>query len=181
LGPLHQHRPRFLSAWDLTPTPTIYHLSRNIVATTPTSTSISEQHDEGACILNSCVFISSSSNWVHIQKLCNISLISFFPSFLSMRTYIEGFFIDYLFEQTTRIVSTYLQDNLKLSISNCISLLDKMNKLYMNMYNTVVNLRALQIFDILILLHRYAICICMLSKCQKKNLSFILDKCNNKK
>ncbi len=56
LGPLHQHRPRFLSAWDLTPTPTIYHSSRNLAAATPTPTSGSKQHVEGACILNSCVF-----------------------------------------------------------------------------------------------------------------------------
>lgn len=56
LGPLHQHRPRFLSAWDLTPTPTIYHSSRNIAASTPTPTSGLKQQDEGACILNSCVF-----------------------------------------------------------------------------------------------------------------------------
>ncbi len=57
LGPLHQHRPRFLSAWDLTPTPTIYHSSRNIAANTPpTPISGSKQQDEGACILNSCAF-----------------------------------------------------------------------------------------------------------------------------
>lgn len=60
LGPLHQHRPRFLSAWDLTPTPTIYHSSRNLAATTPTPTSLPKQHEEGACILNSCVFDSSN-------------------------------------------------------------------------------------------------------------------------
>lgn len=54
LGPLQQHRPRFLSTWDLTPTPTIYLSSRNIAAATPTPTSASMQQDEGACILNSC-------------------------------------------------------------------------------------------------------------------------------
>ena len=51
MGPLQQQRPRFLSAWDLTPTPTIYHSSRNLASTTPTP----KQSDEGACILNSCV------------------------------------------------------------------------------------------------------------------------------
>ncbi|CAF0899282.1 unnamed protein product [Adineta steineri] len=63
LGPLQQHRPRFLSAWDLTPTPSIYLSSRNIATTTPTPTSIPtptssvpKQYEEGACILNSCVF-----------------------------------------------------------------------------------------------------------------------------
>ncbi len=56
LGPLHQHRPRFLSAWDLTPTPSIYLSSRNIATTTPTPTSVPNQPDEGACILNSCAF-----------------------------------------------------------------------------------------------------------------------------
>jgi hypothetical protein len=81
LGPLQQHRPRFLSAWDLAPAPTIYLSSRNIAATTPTPTSASKQHDEGACILNSCA-VFFSSNWVHTHtyKLCNISLISFFFS-----------------------------------------------------------------------------------------------------
>ncbi|CAF3011955.1 unnamed protein product [Rotaria sp. Silwood2] len=54
LGPLQQHRPRFLSTWDLTPTPTIYLSSRNIATTTPTPTSVSMPQDEGACILNSC-------------------------------------------------------------------------------------------------------------------------------
>jgi hypothetical protein len=56
LGPLQQHRPRFLSAWDLTPAPTIYLSSRNVAATTPTPISVSKQNDEGACILNSCAF-----------------------------------------------------------------------------------------------------------------------------
>jgi hypothetical protein len=57
LGPLHQHRPRFLSTWDLTPRPTIYSSSRNISAVTPTPISMSKQHDEGSCILNSCAFL----------------------------------------------------------------------------------------------------------------------------
>ncbi len=87
LGPLQQHRPRFLSAWDLTPTPTIYHSSRNLASTTPTPTSVPKQYDEGACILNSCAidFSSDSSNWVHIgeQNCATFSLDSFL---LSMRT-----------------------------------------------------------------------------------------------
>ncbi len=57
LGPLHQQRTRFLSAWDLTPRPTIYNSSRNIFMTTPTPISMSKQHDEGSCILNSCVLL----------------------------------------------------------------------------------------------------------------------------
>ena len=54
LGPLQQHRPRFLSTWDLTPTSTIYLSSRNIAEATLTTASVSRQHDEGSCILNSC-------------------------------------------------------------------------------------------------------------------------------
>ncbi len=57
LGPLHQHRQRFLSAWDLTPRPTIYSSSRNIASSTPTPISMSKQHHEGSCILNSCAFL----------------------------------------------------------------------------------------------------------------------------
>ncbi len=57
LGPLHQHRPRFLSAWDLTSRPTIYNSSRNISVATPTPISMSKQHDKGSCILNSCAFL----------------------------------------------------------------------------------------------------------------------------
>ncbi len=57
LGPLRQHRQRFLSAWDLTPRPTIYSSSRNIASSTPTPISISKQDDEGSCILNSCAFL----------------------------------------------------------------------------------------------------------------------------
>jgi hypothetical protein len=57
LGPLHQHRTRFLSAWDLSPKPTVFNSSRNITSTTPTPTSMSKQHDEGSCILNSCAFL----------------------------------------------------------------------------------------------------------------------------
>ncbi|CAF1653208.1 unnamed protein product [Adineta ricciae] len=56
LGPLQQHRPRFLSAWDLTPAPNIYLSSRNIATGTPTPTSRPQQYEEGACIMNSCVF-----------------------------------------------------------------------------------------------------------------------------
>ncbi len=57
LGPLHQHRSRFLSAWDLTSRPTIYNSSRNISVATPTPISMSKQHDKGSCILNSCAFL----------------------------------------------------------------------------------------------------------------------------
>lgn len=80
LGPLQQHqyqnspthrsqRPRFLSAWDLTPNPTIYHSSRNLASTTSTPTPVSKPHDDGACILNSCLSSSSSfsTNWLHIR------------------------------------------------------------------------------------------------------------------
>ena len=55
LGPLHYHRPRFLSAWDLTPRPTIYSSSRNVATTTPTFTSMSKQHDHGSCLSNNHV------------------------------------------------------------------------------------------------------------------------------
>ena len=55
LGPLKQHRTRFLSTWDLTPRPTIYNSSRNISTRSSTPISMSKQHDEGSCILNSCV------------------------------------------------------------------------------------------------------------------------------
>lgn len=55
LGPLHQHRQRFLSAWDLAPKPTIYSSSRNLASSTSTPFSILKQHDDqGSCILNSC-------------------------------------------------------------------------------------------------------------------------------
>jgi hypothetical protein len=57
LGPLNQHRTRFLSAWDLTPSSSVFNSSRNIASTTPTPTSMSKQHDEGSCILNSCAFL----------------------------------------------------------------------------------------------------------------------------
>lgn len=57
LGPLHQHRPRFLSAWDLTARPTIFNSSRNISVTTPTPLSMSKHHDQGSCILNSCALL----------------------------------------------------------------------------------------------------------------------------
>jgi hypothetical protein len=58
LGPLHQHRPRSLSAWDLTPRPTIYNSSRNLASSTPTPISMSKHHDlQGSCILNSCAFL----------------------------------------------------------------------------------------------------------------------------
>ncbi|CAM2704787.1 unnamed protein product [Rotaria socialis] len=55
LGPLQQHRPRFLSTWDLTPTPTIYLSSRNIATPTPTPTpaSVSIQQDEDRTQLQS--------------------------------------------------------------------------------------------------------------------------------
>ncbi|CAF3788497.1 unnamed protein product, partial [Rotaria sordida] len=53
LGPLQQHRPRFLSTWDLTPTPTIYHSSRNIATRTPTPTSVPMQQDEDRTQLQS--------------------------------------------------------------------------------------------------------------------------------
>lgn len=56
LGPLHEHRGRFLSAWDLTAKPTMYSSSRNLVSSTPTPLSMSKQKNEhGSCILNSCV------------------------------------------------------------------------------------------------------------------------------
>lgn len=61
LGPLPQHRPRFLSSWDLAPTPTMYLSSRNINA--PTA-SPSRVYDQGACMFNSCVPFHAS-NWPH--------------------------------------------------------------------------------------------------------------------
>jgi hypothetical protein len=118
LGPLQQHRPRFLSAWDLAPAPTIYHSSRNIAATAPTPTSMSKQHDEGSCILNSCAFHLLIR---YTSKLCNILQISSPPLFHCMPyiyismwiyTYVEGFYIDYLLEQTARRISPCMQANL---------------------------------------------------------------------
>ncbi|UJR23291.1 hypothetical protein I4U23_026307 [Adineta vaga] len=53
LGPLQQHRPRFLSAWDLTPTPNIYLSSRNIATATPTPTSKPQQYEEDRTQLQS--------------------------------------------------------------------------------------------------------------------------------
>ncbi len=74
LGPLHQHRQRFLSAWDLTPRPSIYSSSRNIASSTPTPISMSKQHHEGSCILNSCAFflIRCTSELCNIFSLLNI-------------------------------------------------------------------------------------------------------------
>ena len=82
LGPLQQHRPRFLSSWDLAPTPIMYHSSRNIAATTPTPTSISKQHDEGSCILNSCAFLTIVPLIRCTEKLCNIPRIPLFIVYL---------------------------------------------------------------------------------------------------
>ncbi len=58
------------------------------------------------------VSLISSSNWLHIQNLCNISRISFLLLSVWIRT--EGFYIDYLPEQTAGRVSihTHTQDNL---------------------------------------------------------------------
>ncbi|CAF2362730.1 unnamed protein product [Rotaria sp. Silwood2] len=46
LGPLNHHRPRFLSAWDISPEPVIYSSSRNIAANTSISTAMSKPNDE---------------------------------------------------------------------------------------------------------------------------------------
>ena len=55
LGPLQQHRPRFLSAWNLAPSPLFYQSSRNLASNTPTpSASVSKKYEQGSCILNSC-------------------------------------------------------------------------------------------------------------------------------
>ncbi|CAF0732765.1 unnamed protein product [Adineta steineri] len=52
LGPLNQHRSRFLSAWDLTPRPHTHNSSRQPSATTPTPTSLPEQFDEDSLSVN---------------------------------------------------------------------------------------------------------------------------------
>ncbi|CAF2178172.1 unnamed protein product [Rotaria magnacalcarata] len=57
LGPLHHNRPRFLSAWNLTPRPVMYNSSRNIATNTPVSTAMSKPNVEGSSILNSCAFL----------------------------------------------------------------------------------------------------------------------------
>jgi hypothetical protein len=60
------------------------------------------------------VSLISSSNWLHIQNLCNISRISFLLLLLNVWICTEGFYIDYLLGQTAGRVSTYIymQDNL---------------------------------------------------------------------
>ena len=70
LGPLPHHRPRFLSSWDLAPTPTIYLSSRNIAGTPPTPIPSSKSHEHGASILNSCPSFSLACNWLRVLKRC---------------------------------------------------------------------------------------------------------------
>jgi hypothetical protein len=48
LGPLNQHRSRFLSAWDLTPRSNPQSSTRNHIASTPTPIPVSEQYDQAA-------------------------------------------------------------------------------------------------------------------------------------
>lgn len=48
LGPLNQHRSRFLSAWDLTPRPNAQPSARHTTTTPPTPAPAAEQHDQAA-------------------------------------------------------------------------------------------------------------------------------------
>jgi hypothetical protein len=112
LGPLQQHRPRFLSAWDLTPTPNVYRSSRNIAATTPTPTSLPQQHDEGACIFEQLCLLFHHLIGCTYQNCATFLGFLFFFFFSVCEQCTEGSNIDYLPEQTAGGVSTYMQDNL---------------------------------------------------------------------